>query len=269
LSQITVTLDVEDHRPGPRAELRFPTVTRGILDWLGTVGARGTFFIVGEEAQRHPDLVADIAAGGHEVALHGHRHIPLPNLTPHELAADLAVGRDVLEQAGQCAVAGFRAPQFSLTAESVWAHEVISAAGFRYSSSVLPQASPLFGYPGAPYIPFRWPSGLIEIPATMLGSGRFRVPLGGVYFRLAPAALTRRLLGGSPATVKWIYLHPYDFDPGEKFYVVRDANPLASPLQWVNRRRVRARLVDLLGSSPGAPLGERIADLGELATYSG
>ena len=39
MSQITVTLDVEDHRPGPRAELRFPTVTRGILDWLGSVGA--------------------------------------------------------------------------------------------------------------------------------------------------------------------------------------------------------------------------------------
>jgi len=266
---VTVTFDVEDHRPGPSAELRFPRITREIVDWMATIGARGTFFIVGEEAERHPDLVADIVSGGHEIALHGHRHIPLPSLTPDELATDAARGREVLEQAGQCAVTGFRAPQFSLTSDSLWASDVLAQAGFTYSSSVLPQSSPLFGFAGAPVAPFQWPSGLIELPVTLLGRGRFRIPLGGVYFRLLPLSITTRLVQGAPDDLTWIYLHPYDFDPGERFYVVRDANPLASPLQWVNRRRVRRRVTSLLGGSPGLPLGERIGDLGPLEVYPG
>ncbi len=269
VAPITFTIDVEDHRPGPHAELRFPRVTREVVEWLGQHGIRGTFFVVGEEAERHPDLVADIAAAGHEVALHGHRHVPVGSLSPDELRADLRRGREVLEQASGTAVVGFRAPQFSLVRDAAWAADVLAEAGFRYSSSVLPTANPLFGFPGAPIGPFRWSSGLVELPAPLLGRGKVRVPLGGVYFRLLPLAVTRRLLEGPEVgDVPWLYLHPYDFDPGEKFYVVRDANPLFSPLQWVNRRRVRSRVAALLAANPGAPLAERAAALEGLQEFT-
>lgn len=261
VAPITFTIDVEDHRPGPHAELRFPGVTREVIEWLSARSIRGTFFVVGQEGERHPDLVAEIAAAGHEVALHGHRHVPVGSLAPDELAADLRRGREVLEQASGTQVVGFRAPQFSLVRDAAWVADVLSEAGFTYSSSVLPNANPLFGFPGAPTGAFRWPSGLVEFPAPLLGAGRFRVPLGGIYFRLLPLAVTKRLLqgdavGGQP----WLYLHPYDFDPGEKFYVIRDANPLFSPLQWVNRRRVRPRLEVLLRDA-APPLAERVAEV--------
>jgi len=269
VAPITFTIDVEDHRPGPHAELRFPRVTRDVVEWLGERGIRGTFFVVGEEAQRHPDLVADIAGAGHEVALHGHRHVPVGSLSPEELRSDLRQGRDVLEQASGTAVVGFRAPQFSLVRDAAWVADELAEAGFRYSSSVLPTANPLFGFPGAPTGPFRWPSGLVELPAPLLGRGRMRVPLGGVYFRLLPLAVTRRLLDGPEVgDVPWVYLHPYDFDPGERFYVVRDAHPLFSPLQWVNRRRVRPRLHALLAEDPGAPLAERVAVHEDLPAFA-
>ena len=37
-------------------------------------GATATFFLVGEQVERWPALAAEIAAAGHEIALHGYRH---------------------------------------------------------------------------------------------------------------------------------------------------------------------------------------------------
>jgi peptidoglycan/xylan/chitin deacetylase (PgdA/CDA1 family) len=45
-----------------------------MLELLAHAGARATFFVVGEQVQRRPTLVAEIVDAGHEVALHGYRH---------------------------------------------------------------------------------------------------------------------------------------------------------------------------------------------------
>jgi peptidoglycan-N-acetylglucosamine deacetylase len=47
-----------------------PEGTTAVLAVLARTGARATFFVVGEQVQRRPALVAEIAAAGHEVALH-------------------------------------------------------------------------------------------------------------------------------------------------------------------------------------------------------
>lgn len=47
-----------------------PTRTPAVLDLLRAHGAHATFFLIGENAQRHPDLVARIRAEGHEVGNH-------------------------------------------------------------------------------------------------------------------------------------------------------------------------------------------------------
>lgn len=44
------------------------------LDMLDDLDIRVTFFIPGYDAERHPDLVAEIARRGHEVAAHGYLH---------------------------------------------------------------------------------------------------------------------------------------------------------------------------------------------------
>jgi peptidoglycan-N-acetylglucosamine deacetylase len=51
-----------------------PVHTPQVLDILERHGARATFFLIGERAQRHPDLVARIKAAGHEAGNHYFRN---------------------------------------------------------------------------------------------------------------------------------------------------------------------------------------------------
>ncbi|MFF5402845.1 polysaccharide deacetylase family protein [Streptomyces misionensis] len=51
-----------------------PVATPRFLDVLDELGARATFFVLGEHAARHPALVAETSRRGHEVAVHGWTH---------------------------------------------------------------------------------------------------------------------------------------------------------------------------------------------------
>lgn len=62
--------------------------TPAVLDMLAEHGARATFFVVGESAARHPDLIARMRAEGHEVAAHTATHPPMQDSTAEELARE-------------------------------------------------------------------------------------------------------------------------------------------------------------------------------------
>ncbi len=51
-----------------------PEDTPRILELLAAHGAHATFFVIGENAARHPELIRAIAAAGHEVGHHTHTH---------------------------------------------------------------------------------------------------------------------------------------------------------------------------------------------------
>jgi peptidoglycan/xylan/chitin deacetylase (PgdA/CDA1 family) len=51
-----------------------PVTTRRILAVLATTRHRATFFVLGEKARRHPELVREIHAAGHTLGVHGDRH---------------------------------------------------------------------------------------------------------------------------------------------------------------------------------------------------
>jgi polysaccharide deacetylase family protein (PEP-CTERM system associated) len=267
---VTFTLDVEDHRPSgaPSGTERYPALTRQVLDFLDTRATRGTFFVVGEVASQQPDLVREIAARGHEIGLHGWRHVPLTELAPSELRDGIARGKALLEELTHTPVRGFRAPMFSLVSTSRWAVDVLHDAGFAYSSSVLPARSPLFGDASLPATPFRWPNGLVELPCPVARVGPVGLPyLGGVYLRALPGAASAAARRGfGSRQVLWIYCHPYDFDPDEPFWVVPEAGAVGSRLLWYNRRRTFAKVDALLRGRVGAPLAERVDTLGELPT---
>ena len=57
-----------------RFESRLTGSVSRLLDLLARHEARGTFFVVGWVAERHPDLVRRIARAGHEVASHSWDH---------------------------------------------------------------------------------------------------------------------------------------------------------------------------------------------------
>jgi len=51
-----------------------PVTTRRVLEVLAPTRHRATFFVLGEKARRHPDVVREIHAGGHTLAVHGDSH---------------------------------------------------------------------------------------------------------------------------------------------------------------------------------------------------
>lgn len=89
-----------------------PDDTPRILDLLDRHDARATFFLIGERAARHPELVAEIARRGHEIGHHTHTHrtgtfwCATPARTRRELDAALPH----LTPAGTRPPTRFRAP---------------------------------------------------------------------------------------------------------------------------------------------------------------
>jgi peptidoglycan-N-acetylglucosamine deacetylase len=66
-----------------------PQGTPAVLEALRERGAVATFFLVGEQIVRAPGLAADIAAAGHSVAVHCHRHRNMLRLTPGQVRDDV------------------------------------------------------------------------------------------------------------------------------------------------------------------------------------
>lgn len=233
---VVLSFDVEEHYrieaahglavpPAVVAEhaRRMERTTRLLLERLDRAGARATFFVLGEIALSHPGLVRAIAAGGHELASHSHRHRQVHRLSRAEFREDLLASKRALEAvgaAGRVEVVGYRAPTFSLTAETHWAVDELAAAGFRYDSSVFPVRHDRYGSPAAPRGPFRIAGvarELLELPPATLRLGGMNVPTaGGGYFRLFPlwvlhAGVDQLARAGLPAM---LYFHPWEFDPG-------------------------------------------------------
>jgi len=258
---VTFTLDLEPHAP-PHAPSRHATITRELLERLERAGIRGTVFVLGVVAEDDPDLVRAIADRGHEVGLHGWSHDPLPDLGVDRFRSDAERGKALLEELTGEPVVGFRAPMFSLVAGSAWAPDVLTELGFKYSSSVLPARSPLYGDPARPARPFRWPSGLLELPCPVARVGPVGVPyLGGTYLRLLPAPVLRvvRALFDRDQAL-WTYCHPYDFDPAEPRWVDPSVGRLGSPLLWYGRRRAWPKLTQVLADA-APPLRDRLDEL--------
>jgi len=65
-----------------------PEGTPAVLEVLARHRARATFFLVGEQVRRRPELARRILAEGHEVALHGDRHVTLLRRSGRSVADD-------------------------------------------------------------------------------------------------------------------------------------------------------------------------------------
>jgi peptidoglycan/xylan/chitin deacetylase (PgdA/CDA1 family) len=97
-----------------------PQGTPLVLEILREAAAPATFFLAGEQVVRRPSLAAEIAAAGHRVELHCHRHRNQLRLTPGQLLADAERGRAAIEEATGQAVHDYRPP-----------YGIFSASGLR------------------------------------------------------------------------------------------------------------------------------------------
>ena len=101
-----------------------PVSTPAMLATLAAADAHATFFLLADRVQRHPGLLRDILAGGHEVGLHGLSHHPW--LTVYSPARGAAELRRAVEILGVPGLRWFRPP---FGAVSPRLHEAVRLAG--------------------------------------------------------------------------------------------------------------------------------------------
>jgi peptidoglycan-N-acetylglucosamine deacetylase len=70
-----------------------------VLEALAAEHVTATFFLVGEQVERHRTLAAEIVAAGHAIGMHGYRHTLLLRRTPGAVHDDLLRARDVIASA--------------------------------------------------------------------------------------------------------------------------------------------------------------------------
>jgi polysaccharide deacetylase family protein (PEP-CTERM system associated) len=229
------TFDIEEHHrieaaaaivftADTKAEYasRMEASTRQILDQLATANVKASFYIVGEIAKSHPELVRAIHDAGHEVGSHSWDHRRVHHFTPATFREDLLKSKDALEQVTGAAVVGFRAPTFSVVRETGWAIDVLAECGFAYDSSIFPVRHDRYGIPDAPRGPFiavGKERELLELPPVTYRVAGVNLPVaGGGYFRLFPLAFMRAGLkqaAKSDHGVGMLYFHPWEFDPDQ------------------------------------------------------
>ena len=191
-----------------------------ILDLLDAHAAKATFFTLGWVAERYPQLVREIVGRGHELASHGYGHLRATDQTEIEFRTDVTHAKKLLEDLSGVSVNGYRAPSFSIGARNLWAFEVLSDAGYQYSSSVYPIKHDHYGMPDAPRFAFKpGQHDLIELPATTLNMmGRNFPASGGGYFRLLPysvSAWMMRRVNEHDGEACIFYFHPWEIDPDQ------------------------------------------------------
>jgi peptidoglycan/xylan/chitin deacetylase (PgdA/CDA1 family) len=76
-----------------------PEGTPAVLDLLARAGYRATFFLIGEQVERRPELALEIASQGHVVAVHGYRHSLQLRLRADQLRGDLDRALQTIEAA--------------------------------------------------------------------------------------------------------------------------------------------------------------------------
>ena len=210
--------------------------------------ARATFFTLGWIAERYPQLVREIVAGGHELASHGYGHLRASEQSRDDFTQDVQRAKALLEDIGGKAVLGYRAPSFSIGHTNPWAFDVLLEAGYQYSSSVYPVQHDHYGMPDAPRFPYAARPGLIEIPITTTRvMGRNLPAGGGGYFRLAPYKLSRwalRRVNTIDQRPAIFYMHPWEIDPDQPRVAGTDMKTRFR--HYVNLSKTESRLGRLL-----------------------
>jgi polysaccharide deacetylase family protein (PEP-CTERM system associated) len=273
-----VSFDVEEHHrieaaakltvtPERQREYaaRMDATTRRLLDQLAAAGVHATFFIVGEIATTHPELVRAIHAAGHEVGSHSWDHRRVHRFDPKSFREDLLRSKDALEQITGAKVSGFRAPTFSVMRNTAWAIDVLAECGFEYDSSIFPVRHDRYGIPDAPRTPFVALGAereILELPPLTYRVAGMNLPVaGGGYFRLFPPAVMHaglRQAGRTTPNVAMLYFHPWEFDPDQPRL------PLGRLSRWrtyVGVGKTTDRLSRLLGRYPFRRAIDAVRDL--------
>ena len=106
------------------------------MDLFESLDARATFFLIAGEAERQPDVVANIAERGHEVASHSMTHdLPFANLDDERARVEIEESKTLLERLAGEEIVGFRAPSWDADPDL---RTRLVRAGYHYDASAYP-----------------------------------------------------------------------------------------------------------------------------------
>jgi len=235
-----------------------------ILQLCDDINIKATFFVVGMLVIEYSSLVRKISDAGHEIASHSMSHTCLYKLNKEDIKKEILESKKVLEDICGKNVLGFRAPAWSVC-ESFqdFFYDSLAEAGYKYSSSVFPGKTYLYGIPNANPLIHKTYSGIIEFPMpTAKYLGRKVGFSGGAFFRFFPDFFiikeTKRFLKNQYPL--FFYFHPYEFDVCNYSFIKSIQERL---LITYNRKNLGTRIKKMI-----ALLGEPIQTMNNIiSTY--
>jgi peptidoglycan/xylan/chitin deacetylase (PgdA/CDA1 family) len=234
--------------PHPSVAVALPP----LLELLDRHDLRATFFVEAVNAERYPDTLSAILAGGHELGCHGWRHEVFGQLPPSQRPAILDRSLAALRGAG-VAVEGFRPPGGTITRYDL---ALLAARGVRW-------CSPAGSEPGIDHdvvcLPFAWP--LIDayylapaLAALRRADGLPEEPLAVERYLEAIGAELDRVDNPDPPALVCLIMHPYLY-AGERGPEVLDG---------LLERLARLRESGAAAVGPGAEAARRLRERGTL-----
>lgn len=187
-----------------------------ILSLLERHSIHATFFTVGAIAEDMPELIKRISDAGHELATHGFAHRRIFDMTPDEFERDLTRSKIAIEKASGKEVIGYRAPEWSLKKNTLWALEILKKHGFKYDASAVPLthlSGRSFGL--YPYEIETKYGPITEFPLSTFRCLWERLPFsGGLPMRINPYfhILDNTRIINSRGYPVMFYLHPWELD---------------------------------------------------------
>lgn len=178
-----------------RFEYRVDKMILPILDVLDKKEVKATFFCMGWLAEKHPEIVKEIANRGHQIGCNSYMHAEPNALTMNQFYDDVKCSKELLEKVSGKTVEAYRAPNYAIHGIEEWYFKVLKDLGFKYDSSVFGDKFTVF-------------EGIKEFPVCKY-KGKISYS-GGGYFRLMPYCLIKYWMKNSDYVMT--YFHPRDFD---------------------------------------------------------
>jgi peptidoglycan/xylan/chitin deacetylase (PgdA/CDA1 family) len=191
-----------------------------ILDTLGELALRATFFVEGINAELYPEALLEIVNSGHELGYHGWSHEYWPDLSPSSEARALERGVRKMHELVGVRPRGFRPPGGRLTPLSP---ELLEDLGFTHCSP----AGRGTGFLGnLVVLPFEWR--LIDAYHYLPRFGRLRERVTGSSEPLSPSRFREALGSALRGVVRdgghlTLIFHPFLEEGDYRFEVMRGA----------------------------------------------
>ncbi len=217
-----ITMDIEDwyhtYFPDNKEADRSISLLDGLdtaLEIMDKKDIKGSFFVVGEIADKLEDTLRKMDQNGHDIACHNWVHLRAETMTQEEYKEQLIKAKYKLEEILGHEVTGYRAPSFAINDEYF---NTMRSAGFKYDSSKLKsQKSSKYGFISLngfrEIMPCVYREGdFTEFEVSTQKIGSMNMLLGGGYIRMLPWLLMKwmnrkYLKTGKPYV---LYIHPID-----------------------------------------------------------